>query len=266
MKRMELDGTDEAKKPMWYNENLGFNQIDDYLRRTTAAGITQTKDKVYVDLVQFVMEAKFKRYSKKGPSAANARSKNRMESFSRMVQDFDELNEKLAERGERKIIIDVSHSLRAIPCYVDFDFKQDRALGTGLSNSIGAGDRVKRKRFGFRFDPNGRKSSLRLVTNARDDTDEVVYVESSASYGSAESSMWNLLPSSFQQTSTLCNTRPLLPQKRSKRFGNSRSSIPRSDIPISTMRYGYQHHRNEDTTDNEDDSGDDADTESEDDE
>ncbi|TGO48203.1 hypothetical protein BOTNAR_0487g00010 [Botryotinia narcissicola] len=82
--------------------------------------------------------------------------------------------EYIKERGGEGYL-EVNHHLSAVPRYMDRELSGERLLGTGLSNGIGPGNGVKRKRMGSVWrnrDPYGFHSSLRIVSNASSDFQE----------------------------------------------------------------------------------------------
>ncbi|KAF7890876.1 uncharacterized protein EAF01_010685 [Botrytis porri] len=86
------------------------------------------------------------------------------------IEDFEHIK----ERGGEGYLA-VSHHLSAVPGYMIYDFQNERQLGTGLWNSIGPGNGVKRARSSpvWRIhDPYGAHSSLRLVSNASSEFQE----------------------------------------------------------------------------------------------
>ncbi|KAF7861861.1 hypothetical protein EAF04_007743 [Stromatinia cepivora] len=108
--------------------------------------------------------------------AARSADARRAHKSSHCVRTMDQYFNHLKESGGADFLKKAKHCLSAMPWYMRCNSRRERVLGTGLSNSIGAGNGVKRKRSGFEYDPDGEKSSLRMVTNVRGSVDECLYV------------------------------------------------------------------------------------------
>lgn len=88
------------------------------------------------------------------------------------IRTMDRYFNQLKESGGADFLKGAKHCLSAKPWYMRYYHDHEVAPGAELT---GASSGVRRKRPGVKYDPNGVRSSLRMVTNVRGNVKEYVH-------------------------------------------------------------------------------------------
>ncbi|ESZ89856.1 hypothetical protein SBOR_9762 [Sclerotinia borealis F-4128] len=193
-----ITGINKEERYLEYFQGVRVREIKALSGDRTQRGIKMAgylrklKDNVH----DFCFQKKFthtvKSKNKKADISAQA-CRAHMNNIGVWHKTFNELEEK----AKRAALNDprVGHGsnvlcLSAVPWYMEYDFAKDRILGTGLSNSIAAGDWLKKARPNFVFDTDGERSSLRMVVNVGNNFREEYHKASNPSPPFDPSNLW----------------------------------------------------------------------------
>ncbi|CAD6446223.1 b6d67184-aada-411e-aaca-bdb53252f52a [Sclerotinia trifoliorum] len=135
----------------------------------TVADLEERKDRKNDLQCKKSIKNKVREHLRKAARLAHIR---RARKSSYCVRTMDRYFNQLKEAAGADFLKRGKHCLSAKPWYMLYYHKYEVAPGKGLT---GASSGVRKKRPGFKYDPHGARSSLRMVTNVDGNVDEYVH-------------------------------------------------------------------------------------------